>query len=87
MASKITLDFYEDKAGKHRWRVRAQNGNVVLASTQGYVTLASAGKNLARAYEMLGALGVHLYDANAPKGGFHYRATLPGRGDVASLLK
>ena len=31
-------EFYQDKAGKHRWRRIASNGNVIGASSQGYVT-------------------------------------------------
>ena len=31
-------EFYQDKAGKHRWRRIASNGNIIGASSQGYVT-------------------------------------------------
>lgn len=82
MASKIQLDFYQDKAGKWRWRVRAQNGNIILASTQGYTTLASAGQNVARAQVMLGALDVTRFQNAAPTGNFRYRSTVVGKHDV-----
>lgn len=32
-------EFYQDKAAKFRWRRIASNGNVIGASSQGYVTL------------------------------------------------
>lgn len=31
------LTFYEDKAGKWRWRFVADNGNIMAISSQGYV--------------------------------------------------
>ena len=87
MASRITLDCYQDKAGKWRWRLRAQNGNVVLASTQGYVTLASAGKNLARAAAMLAALNVSQFNNHAPTGEYVYRASVTGTVDIDTINK
>jgi uncharacterized protein YegP (UPF0339 family) len=30
------LDFYEDKAGKYRWRLTHNNGEIIGASSQGY---------------------------------------------------
>jgi len=39
MAAKFEL--YKDKAGKHRWRLKAANGEIVLAS-QGYASKAGA---------------------------------------------
>lgn len=39
MAAKFEL--YKDKAGKHRWRLKAANGEIILAS-QGYASKAGA---------------------------------------------
>ncbi|MEM7221091.1 MAG: YegP family protein [Pseudomonadota bacterium] len=39
MAGKFEL--YKDKAGKHRWRLKAGNGEIILAS-QGYASKAGA---------------------------------------------
>lgn len=83
MASKIQLDFYQDKAGKWRWRLLAQNGNIILASTQGYTTLASAGKNIARAQAMLGSLAVARFEVTAPIGSFRYRSIVASRHDAS----
>lgn len=38
-------EFYLDKAGKNRWRRIASNGNVIGASSQGYVTITDAFNN------------------------------------------
>ena len=32
-----TLNFYEDKVGKWRWRLTHNNGKIIAASSQGYV--------------------------------------------------
>ena len=34
---KYTFIFYQDNAGKWRWRMEASNGKIVGASSQGYV--------------------------------------------------
>jgi len=39
------VEFYIDKAGEHRWRVTAKNGNIVAASTEGYSNRVDAEKN------------------------------------------
>lgn len=36
MTARLTLTFYRDKAGKHRWRQRAGNHDIVSESGQGY---------------------------------------------------
>jgi uncharacterized protein YegP (UPF0339 family) len=41
-------EFYTDKAGEHRWRRTAPNGNVVGATTEGYSTKAYAEANAER---------------------------------------
>ena len=40
-----TLTFYKDKADKHRWRIVADNGKVVGASSQGFASKQMAGEN------------------------------------------
>lgn len=47
-----TLVYFEDKAGKYRWRIKSSNGRVICASSQGYATLVDAQKNVM----LLGAL-------------------------------
>jgi len=37
--------FYKDKRGKHRWRVRGKNGEIIGASTQGYSSASLAKEN------------------------------------------
>ncbi|TAG03258.1 MAG: DUF1508 domain-containing protein [Betaproteobacteria bacterium] len=37
--------FFLDKAGKTRWRRIASNGNIIGASSQGYVTMTDAFNN------------------------------------------
>lgn len=38
--------FYKDIAGEWRWRVEADNGEIIGASTEGYVRKVDAMKNL-----------------------------------------
>jgi amphi-Trp domain-containing protein len=40
--SKATFELYEDSAGKWRWRLRHDNGNIIADSGEGYTTKASA---------------------------------------------
>lgn len=32
----ITVEFFEDAAGEHRWRVRASNGELMATSGEGF---------------------------------------------------
>lgn len=41
-------EVYEDKRGEFRWRRSAKNGNIVGASTEGYVNRASCNANADR---------------------------------------
>ena len=43
-----TWEFYEDKAGEHRWRCTASNGNIVGASSEGYSQKANCQANAER---------------------------------------
>lgn len=40
-----TLTFYKDKADKHRWRIKAENGAIIGASSQGFASKQKAGEN------------------------------------------
>lgn len=42
----MKVEFYVDKAGKHRWRVTAANNEIVGASTQGFSSRQKAEENL-----------------------------------------
>ena len=40
-----TLTYYKDKANKHRWRIVAENGKTVGASSQGFASKQKAEEN------------------------------------------
>lgn len=44
---KITFELYEDEKKEHRWRVKAANGQVVAAASEGYKAKADAEKAIA----------------------------------------
>lgn len=44
----IRPNYYIDKSGKHRWRLKSRNGEVFGASHQGFTTKQEAQKNFAR---------------------------------------
>ena len=48
MSNSDTWEFYTDKAGEHRWRRTAVNGNIVGAATEGYKAKGDAVKNARR---------------------------------------
>jgi uncharacterized protein YegP (UPF0339 family) len=41
----MELTFYKDNGGKWRWRVIADNGKIVGASSQGFASKQMAGEN------------------------------------------
>jgi len=43
-----TWEFYEDKAGEHRWRCKASNGEIIAAAHEGYKQKASSVANAER---------------------------------------
>lgn len=49
-----TLEFYQDKAGKHRWRLQSSNGNKIACSSQGYATIIDCKKNAELIGNLLG---------------------------------
>jgi len=44
---KVTFELYEDEKKGHRWRVKATNGQVVAAASEGYKAKADAEKAVA----------------------------------------
>ena len=40
------LEFYQDKQEEWRWRVQADNGQIIAASSEGYVELRDAKANV-----------------------------------------
>lgn len=44
--AKLPLEFYKDNADEWRWRITARNGQIVHASSEGYVDKAGAKTNL-----------------------------------------
>lgn len=32
----LSIEIYRDKSKEHRWRVRAKNGKIICAGTEGY---------------------------------------------------
>ncbi len=46
MTKKAKIKFYQDKRGKWRWRIRAVNGEIIGASTQGFSARKKAVVNL-----------------------------------------
>jgi uncharacterized protein YegP (UPF0339 family) len=45
---KLKFEVYEDKAMEHRWRLKAANGQIVAASSEGYAAKASCEKAIER---------------------------------------
>ena len=39
------LTFYKDKKGEHRWRLKAGNKKIILASSEGFSSKQNAEKN------------------------------------------
>ena len=48
-----TLTYYEDKAGEHRARTVAKNGNKLVATTEGYKDVRDAKQAMWRTYMIL----------------------------------
>jgi uncharacterized protein YegP (UPF0339 family) len=46
MESRATFEVYTDRAGKHRWRLRHRNGNIIGDSSQGYASRQKAMQGL-----------------------------------------
>ena len=42
----MNVEFYIDQAGEHRWRIRSVNGEIVAASSEGFVSEHNARRNL-----------------------------------------
>lgn len=50
------LEFYIDAKGEHRWRLRASNGKIIAASTEGYYEKRNAEANVKSVLEQLTVL-------------------------------
>ncbi|WP_420394123.1 DUF1508 domain-containing protein [Acuticoccus sp.] len=46
--TKDTVEFYQDRRGEWRWRMKASDGGVVGAACEGYVSRADCEKNAKR---------------------------------------
>ena len=44
------IEFYKDKAGKYRWRIEADNGRILGASSQGFASKQKAQENMELVY-------------------------------------
>lgn len=42
----MKTEFYKDKKGEHRWRVKSSNGKIVGASNEGFTRSRAAKRNL-----------------------------------------
>ncbi|MGD9581711.1 MAG: YegP family protein [Vampirovibrionia bacterium] len=40
-----TLYFYVDTRGEHRWQIKASNGRIIGASTEGYINKSDCQQN------------------------------------------
>lgn len=49
------VEFYVDNIGKHRWRVTADNNEIVAASHKGFTTEGGAKNNILMTYTMISA--------------------------------
>lgn len=36
METLLKIETYQDRGGQHRWRMRAANGRIIAASSEGY---------------------------------------------------
>ncbi|MDS0284563.1 HVO_2922 family protein [Haloarcula onubensis] len=61
-ASKATFDLYEDNAGKWRWRLVHDNGNIIADSSQGYASKQKAEQGLESVRK--NAPGAHVVDTS-----------------------
>lgn len=52
-----SMEFYQDRRGKWRWRLSAPNHEVVAASTQGFVDADEASANAVRTQRALAMWG------------------------------
>lgn len=53
MKRKGKIEYYVDAKGEHRWRLRAANGKIIAASTEGYVERRNAQLNVKAIKEQL----------------------------------
>ena len=46
--SSDTIEHYQDNAGEWRWRIKAPNGEIIAAATEGFVDRPGSARNLER---------------------------------------
>jgi uncharacterized protein YegP (UPF0339 family) len=54
----MKIEWYKDEAGEFRWRVKAANGEIIGASSEGFDTLGSAQANLEQLGEVITFYGL-----------------------------
>lgn len=77
-----TLEFYTDKSGEYRWRLTAQNGEIIAASTEGYSSKSSCESNFERDRS---SDAVDVYQDKA--GEWRWRATATNGNRVAAATE
>ena len=45
---RTRIEFYQDAKGEHRWRIKAGNGRIIAAASEGFKRLAGAQRNLGK---------------------------------------
>ena len=65
--SKATFEVYEDQAGKWRWRLVHDNGNIIADSGEGYASRQKCEQGLESVKQ--NALGASVEKVNNPTGG------------------
>lgn len=53
MSKRCKRELFKDRRGHYRWRVRGRNGKIVGASSEGFVTAASARRNFDSLYHAM----------------------------------
>jgi len=48
--------FYKDKAGEYRWEIKADNGEIVSAASEGFSSKQNAINNLLMTHSMIGTM-------------------------------
>ena len=77
-----TLEFYTDNAGEHRWRMKASNGEIIAAATEGYASKQGAEDNFNRDRSND---KVEMYEDKA--GEWRWRATATNGNRVAAATE
>ena len=57
-----TFELYEDREGKHRWRLVHDNGNIIADSGEGYATAQKARQGIRSVRENAPVAGIEEVD-------------------------